>query len=170
MAPCEFQRRPANPLRVSCVSKRSRRGAVQIKPLRVSCVLRHSRCGAVRILNADCESSRCFRWVPALAHGASCEFGLESTTVSLFFSRCGSAWSVLQILLAVDAVSRKLSRRASYLILFVLDDPLLVFGGRRRCRVERPQNSFIFVRNRQPSRGFRRVAALTRAAFSEFCS
>ena len=46
-------------------------------------------------------------------------------------------------------------------ILFVIDDPLVVFGGWRRWRVERPQNS---VRNRRPSRGFRRVAALARGA------
>ena len=43
-----------NPLRGSCVSKRSRCGAVRIclepdNPLRGSCVSKRSRCGAVRI-------------------------------------------------------------------------------------------------------------------------
>ena len=39
----------------------------------------------------------------------------------------------------------------SVLNLFVVDDPLVVFGGRRRWRVERPHNS---VRNRRPCRDF----------------
>ena len=47
------------------------------------------------------------------------------------------------------------------------DDSLAVFGGRRRWRVERPQSSFL---SRQPSRGFRRVAALASGASREFLS
>ena len=125
VAPCEFQRRPANPLRGSCVSRRS-------------------HCGAVRIFNVDCEPSRCFQRVPALARGASCKFDLnrrpshcfpraamrphgafcelssmstavsralsrgasselfsESATFSWFWAGGGGAWSILRLLVAL---------------------------------------------------------------------
>ena len=45
-------------------------------------------------------------------------------------------------------------------ILFVVDYLLVIFGGWRRWRVERPRNSFW---NRRPSRGFRRLAAGARS-------
>ena len=53
VAPCEFQSSPTNPLRGSCVSNRSRCGAVRFftwpaNPLRRLCVSERSRCGAVR--------------------------------------------------------------------------------------------------------------------------
>ena len=66
-----------------------------------------------------------------------------------FGKACGGAgaWSVLRIL-------------------FVIDDPGVVLGGRRRWRVERLQNS---VRNRRPFPGFERTAALARGASSKFC-
>ena len=129
VAPCESLASPANPLQVSCASNRS-------------------RCGAVRILNVNCEPSRCFWRAPALARGASCEFCSRSTTLSWFLAPCGAGmWSVCGIL-------------------FAIDDPLVVFGPWRRWRVERLRNS---VRDRRPSRSFRPLAALARGASSEFC-
>ena len=52
-------------------------------------------------------------------------------------------------------------------ILFAIDDPLVIFGPSRPCRVERPE---ISVRDRRPCRGFRPLAALSRGASSKFCS
>ena len=108
------------------VSIRSRCSAA-----RFSCVVKSSRCGAVRILNADCEPSRCFRRVPALARGASCEFGLELTTLSLCFVRgSAGACSVLRIVLIV--VDGRLASAAAWSVLripFGSVDPLLVLGG-----------------------------------------
>ena len=79
-------------------------------------------------------------------------------------------WSVLRILFVIDdplvvfggggAGAWSVLR-----ILLVIDDRLVDFGGRRRCRVERPENS---VRNRRPSRGFRWVAALPRGVSSGY--
>ena len=62
MAPCEFSTSPTNPLRGSCVSERSRCGAVRISklatnPLRGSCVSERSRCGAVRTFYVADEPS-----------------------------------------------------------------------------------------------------------------
>ena len=80
MAPCEFQSSPTNPLRGSCVSGRSRCGAVRISKLadepsagivrvgalslwrrenflRRRCVSERSRCGAVRIFYVADEPS-----------------------------------------------------------------------------------------------------------------
>ena len=113
--PCESLASPANSLRVSRASNRS-------------------RCGAVRVLNVNCEPSRCFWRAPALARGASSQFCSRSTTLSWFSAPRGAgAWSVLTIL-------------------FAIDDPLVVFGPSRRWRLERPHNS---VCDRRPSRGFR---------------
>ena len=63
------------------------------------------------------QLSRCFRWMGALARGASCEFVcLESTTILLFWARgSAGAWSVLRIL-------------------FGMHDPLTVFGGWKHGR------------------------------------
>ena len=56
VAPCEFSTSFANLLRGSCVSDRSRCGAVRIfcvagQPVRGSCVSDRSRCGAARIFH-----------------------------------------------------------------------------------------------------------------------
>ena len=73
------------------------------------------------------------------------EFFSESTAFSWSSAGGGAgAWNVLRILLGID-------------------DHLVVFGGCWRWSVERPESS---VRNRRPSRGFRRVAALARGASS----
>ena len=100
VASCEFSTSPANPLRGSCVSNCSRRGAV-------------------RILDADCKPSGCFRRVPALARGASCELAKLTTFLWLSAVDGAGACSVLGIL-------------------FVIDDLLVVCGGWRRWGVERP--------------------------------
>ena len=102
-----------------------------------------------------------FRPLAALARGASSKFCSRSTTLLWFSAPCGAgafcrrsttlwwgAWSVLRIL-------------------FAIDDPLVVFGPSRRCRVECPQNS---VHDRRPFGSFRPVAALARGASSKFCS
>ena len=174
VAPCEFSTSPANPLQGSCASNRSRCGAVRIvnfagdlwgscaldrslaatpcefqhssvNPLRVSCALKRSRCGAARILNADCEPSPCFRrmlrWrVERLANSAGCwrverfahsfRYPSQSTTTSWFWAG-GSA--------GVRSVPR---------VLFVIEEPSVVFGRWRRWRVELLRNSF---RNQQLS-------------------
>ena len=65
---------------------------------------------------------------PALARGASCEVGLESTTLSLFFARgSAGAWSVL--FLTVDG---RLANAAAWSVLripFESDEPLVLLGG-----------------------------------------
>ena len=92
----------------------------------------------------DCEPSRCFRRLPALARGASCEFGFKSTThttLSLFTAGGSTGvWSVLRILFSIDG---RLASAGAWSILknlFGIDDPLAVFGGWQRWRVERPEN------------------------------
>ena len=81
--------------------------------------------------------------------GASSEFYSESRT-HLWFSAGGGAgvWSVFRIL-------------------FVIDDHLVVSGGRRSWRVKHSRNS---CRSRRPSRGFQPLAAVARGVSSEFCS
>ena len=82
-------------------------------------------------------------------------------------------WSVLRILFVIDEPlvdfgGRRRWRVWSLLrILFGIGDPLSVLGGWRRWRVERLANS---VRNRRPSRGFGQVAALARGASCKFFS
>ena len=124
--------------------------------------------------------------MPALERGASCEFPLESTTLSLFSARgSASAWTILRISLKLTAVWRALPRGASseffsesatlslfgvagfagagsvLRILLGMDDPLVVLGE-RRWRVERLENSF---GNGRPSLGFGRLAALVLVSF-----
>ena len=81
-------------------------------------------------------------------------------------------WSVLRILVVIDDplalwVGGGAGAWNVFSSCFVIDDLLVAFGGRRRWRVERAQNS---VRNQRPSRGFGRLEALVCGASSEFCS
>ena len=105
----------------------------------------------MRILDADCKPSCCFRRVPALARGASCEF--TKLTTFLWFSVVdgAGAGSVLGILFVIDdllvcfVAGGGAGAWSVLRILFVIDDLLVLCGGWRRWRVARPQIFFNYL-------------------------
>ena len=134
VAPFKFQRRPANPLRVSCVSA-------------------HSRCGSVRISTSSSKPSAGFMRVEALSLWQRANFNVvrrtsaglvHVETLSLCVGGClrwrvASANSIWNRRPSQFSAGGNAGARSVLRIFSVsTDDLLAVLGGWWRWRVERP--------------------------------
>ena len=165
VAPFEFQRRPANPLQVSCMSKGSRCGALRIstsssKPsagfVRVEAlslwqranfnVVRRTSAGLVHVEALSLWQRANFNVVRRTSAGL-----VHVETLSLCVGGClrwrvasaNSIWNRRPSLFS--ACGNACARSVLRIFSVSTDDPLAVLGGWWHWRVERPT---IFFRNR----------------------